>query len=101
MDDFDDNDTTYNGWANFATWNVNLWIQNDEGLYNYALDLMRAWRDDAYGELEGFDGSCARELARELFQPTGKTPDDVKIDDSTIDWSEIADALLELIGVND
>ena len=95
-----DNDTTYNGWANFATWNVNLWIQNDEGLYGHALDLMRAWRDDAYGELEGFDGACAREIARELF-PTGKTPDDVEISDPHIAWSEIADALLELIGEND
>lgn len=29
-------DTSYNGWENYETWNVALWIQNDEGLYNLA-----------------------------------------------------------------
>ena len=29
-------DTTYNGWTNYETWNVALWLQNDEGLYNLA-----------------------------------------------------------------
>lgn len=27
-------DTTYNGWKNYETWNVILWLDNDEGLYN-------------------------------------------------------------------
>ena len=28
----------YNGWKNYETWCVALWIGNDEGSYNYALE---------------------------------------------------------------
>jgi hypothetical protein len=24
---------SYNGWKNWQTWNVNLWLSNDEGMY--------------------------------------------------------------------
>ena len=27
------NDKNYNGWANYETWNVKLWLDNDEGVY--------------------------------------------------------------------
>ena len=30
--------TTFNGHKNYETWNVSLWIQNDEGLYSCAQD---------------------------------------------------------------
>jgi hypothetical protein len=29
-------DTEYNGWTNYETWNVALWIQNHQGLYDIA-----------------------------------------------------------------
>lgn len=32
---------TYNGWPNYPTWNVALWMDNDESDYHYARELAR------------------------------------------------------------
>ena len=32
----------YNGWTNWETWNVGLWVGNDEGLYNMQQEFIRA-----------------------------------------------------------
>ena len=47
-------DISYNGWENYETWNVALWIQNDEGLYNIASEA------GSYAEVL----ECAAEIVR-------------------------------------
>jgi hypothetical protein len=37
---------TYNGWANYETWNVSLWIQNNKFLYNTAVACVEYKNDD-------------------------------------------------------
>ena len=34
-------DETYNGWKNYETWNVSLWINNDQGDQEAAIDVIR------------------------------------------------------------
>ena len=69
--------TTYNGHKNYETWNVSLWIQNDEGLY-----------------------ACAQEAANYIellihLQNNGvdETPDGVDYDHLDLDYP----ALKELV----
>jgi len=69
----------YNGWTNYETWNVALWIQNDEGLYSISQDY------DTYPEFV----ACMRELE------STETPDGVAWNDSGIDVDELNEMLKE------
>jgi len=41
---------TYNGWTNYETWNVALWIDNDHGSYSYWRGVMQEIYDDETDE---------------------------------------------------
>ena len=54
--------TEYNGWENYETWNVALWIGNDEGLYHLAMeagnyeDFVDALEGCSFNDLKTPDG---------------------------------------------
>lgn len=41
---------SYNGWSNYETWNVALWINNDYGLYSAAVEWA-TWVADEDGSI--------------------------------------------------
>lgn len=77
----------YNGHANYETWNVCLWIDNEEFIYRDKVRLIRRKGDRlTAADVEAF--------AREYF-PDG-TPDmDGPADMNKVDWDEIADGWKE------
>jgi len=67
---------SYNGYSNYETWNVALWISNDERLYSIASGC-----------------SCYNEFI-DVMRDLGslETPDNVAWNDTGIDRDEVEDA---------
>jgi len=47
------NDNTYNGWTNYPTWNVKLWMDNDQGSYEYWQERANDCFQEAEPQYEG------------------------------------------------
>jgi hypothetical protein len=77
----------YNGWANYETWNVPLWVTNDEGSYNRLL----FWKKGKHLSPEQ-----VRDFVEDLY-PSG-TPDfdGDKSRYDLVDWQEVADSFNEI-----
>mgnify|MGYP003658219010 FL=1 len=79
-------DTTYQGWTNYETYNVALYINNDYGLYELAKDTVRD--GGTYGEF------C--EIMKRCYN-SYKTPDGVSWTDTKIDGMEINEMMQWLV----
>ena len=78
-------DTKYQGWTNYQTWNVALYINNDESLYNEAKRLAKF-------------GRMYQDLVQLLYDCGSKeTPDGVKWNDENLDTDELNEMLKELV----
>jgi len=86
---------SYEGWKNFETWNVNLWLANDQGLYQMALELVQ----DSGGDLHDLRVSL-KDLFEQTFEdqidiPSGPISDILNAGLREIDWREIAEHWIE------
>ena len=82
---------SYNGWKNYETWNVALWIMNDEGLYSIA-----RWYD-TYKEFV----LCLKDSQSEIYDESVgemyyQNPDGVAWNDSGLDIAALDEMIKEL-----
>jgi len=98
------NHKEYNGWTNYETWVVNLWMDNEEGSYRY-------WREVTEEEYEGaVDGKTLTKAERakqdlairlkaehEESAPelTGVFADLLNAAMSEVNWYEIAEHMID------
>lgn len=77
--------TVYNGWTNYETWLVVLWLNNDQASYN-ALEALKAEDGSEYRKAESLE-----ELVRELYEcePVGIVADLVNSAFERVNWVEI------------
>ena len=71
----------YNGWKNYETWNVALWLGNDESLYELSREC-----------------KTYKTLRNSLLEDYGleKTRDGVSFDDPVLDVEELEEMMSEL-----
>ena len=83
-------DNTYQGWYNYQTWNVSLYINNEYSLYKSACSYV------AFQNELGFDVLYEEFIVyfKELLGSV--TPDGVSWTDPSLDTDELSEMLREL-----
>ena len=87
----------YSGYENWETWNVSLWLSNDEGLYNQTIELM-ALNPPRHSEAKAY---FADEASLEVKEFVEQLLDDNIITDKIsihrVDWQEILMDFVEVV----
>lgn len=103
-------DEKYSGWTNYETWNVKLWIDNDESGQQYwneqaqeAYDRAEAETDEGAPKYTKKENAAfeLRDQLKDYFEESNPLPDAGMYTDllnaalSLVNWYEIAENLLE------
>jgi hypothetical protein len=96
----------YNGWNNYETWNVALWIDNDQGSYSQRCEMAQQSYDEAEASThltrkEEAASALARQLQDWIEEMNPLASEASLFSDllgaalSEVDWYEIAQNFLE------
>jgi hypothetical protein len=89
-----------NGWKNYATWNVALWIDNDQGSYSTRCEMAQKCWDNT---LDKEDAKCSlAESLKDYVEEMNPIRDQSSLFNDLlnaalgeVDWYEIADSFLD------
>ena len=83
--------STYNGWSNYETWNVKLWLDNEQGSSEEMRDLARRARSesDLAKQIEAYVDEFKPDLGASLFSDLLNTAL------GEVNWDEIAASYYE------
>lgn len=96
---------TYNGWTNYETWNVKLWLDNEQGTYELQKEMVRQSRQtpkvDVWTKEETTRFTLA-DLLKDFVEENNPLANDASMYSdlmsaalSEVNWQEIADSILE------
>ena len=77
----------YNGWKNRQTWNVALWINNDEYLYKKAVEYMKTYK---------YSFPYAS-FIKKMGLRDARTPDNISYSGTRLDYKALNDMMRDLI----
>lgn len=80
-------ENTYNGWKNRQTWNVALWINNNEPLYRAAVEFMKTYKGKA----------PYITFIKKNYMEGGRTPDNIAWDGTRLDYKALNEMMQELV----
>ena len=87
------NNNNYNGWTNWETWNVLIWLDNSENLYNAKESFIKQTQHKQNFEI------LVKSFLTDIF-PNG-TPDMKSADEmKTVNYEEIAETWQEVYDHN-
>lgn len=82
---------TYQGWKNYPTWAVNLWLTNDEGIYSEMQHITAEFDEDEKSEFaEAIKNYVCEDLCPDLGASFAQDLLGYALEQ--VDWYEIAEA---------
>ncbi len=91
----------YNGWSNYPACNINLWINESEGNYNYwtekANEIVYKKRKDLKRAVRQLENELKEYFEKNKPELNGSYSDLLTFILASVDWTEIAEYFIEQV----